>query len=646
MKKAIGKNTLGGGNKMNVDLKTYNRSSHNLSYAWRSSMTVGTLVPFMKEVGLPGDTFDVELETKVFTHPTLGPLFGSFKMQLDIFTCPIRLYNAMLHNNTLNIGMDMSKVKLPKIKAENPSDTTYHINNSEEMWKQVNPSSILCYLGIKELYDNKSQNEEHNAVPLLAYLDIFKNYYANKQEEKFYYISDNRTPIQNAAAGNQIKYGNGTTYPNNQIVGGTLKLQGTSTTTANNLTVIFYGTEETGTQRITANNRAYIKSYSKDSSNIVTLTFWGEGQDEIPANLYGALIGAFEGSEISLKAENLTDLDSLREDYILNAGRQEVIFTESNGIQYLKDLMSINQSINAYSASTAQNGLLIKTHQSDIFNNWILTDWIDGENGISAITSIDTSSGSFSIDTLNLSKKVYDMLNRIAISGGSYKDWIDTVYTSDFQIHAESPIYEGGMSKEIEFEEVVSNSAAKDEPLGTLAGRGYDSPNTKKGGKLHIKIKEPAYVIGIVSITPRVDYAQAEDWDIHLDTMDDLHKPALDGIGFQDLIEKRMVFYGDPNKAIGKQPAWINYMTNYNKVFGNFAIQGNEAFMCLTKWYESTEGEGENDYPQTKISSYIEPTMFNYMFADTDITAQNFWVQIGVGLTARRVMSAKQIPNL
>ena len=28
----------------------------------------------------------------------------------------------------------------------------------------------------------------NNIVPLLAYLDIFKNYYANKQESKFYYM--------------------------------------------------------------------------------------------------------------------------------------------------------------------------------------------------------------------------------------------------------------------------------------------------------------------------------------------------------------------------------------------------------------------------------------------------------------------------
>ena len=113
MKVNIGKNTLGDSDKMSVSLKEYVRSTHNLSSAWRSPMGVGTLVPFMKLIGLPGDTFEIDLDTRIMTHPTIGPLFGSFKFQADVFTCPIRLYNAMLHNNTLNIGLDMSKVKLP-----------------------------------------------------------------------------------------------------------------------------------------------------------------------------------------------------------------------------------------------------------------------------------------------------------------------------------------------------------------------------------------------------------------------------------------------------------------------------------------------------------------------------------------------------
>ena len=42
-------------------------------------------------------------------------------------------------------------------------------------------------------------------------------------------------------------------------------------------------------------------------------------------------------------------------------------------------------------------------------------------------------------------------------------------------------------------------------------------------------------------------------------------------------------------KSVGKQPAWLDYMTNYNKVFGNFAIEDNEMFMTLNRKYEMNE---------------------------------------------------------
>ena len=95
----------------------------------------------------------------------------------------------------------------------------------------------------------------------------------------------------------------------------------------------------------------------------------------------------------------------------------------------------------------------------------------------------------------HLSKKVYDMLNRIAVSGGTYQDWVETVYTSSWNMHTETPMYEGGMSSEIEFQEVVSNSASGDEPLGTLAGRGINT--LKKGGKLHIKVTDSGFHHGM-----------------------------------------------------------------------------------------------------------------------------------------------------
>ena len=136
-------------------------------------------------------------------------------------------------------------------------------------------------------------------------------------------------------------------------------------------------------------------------------------------------------------------------------------------------------------------GLAVKTYQSDIFNNWINTEWIDGENGINAITAVDVSEGKLELDTLILAKKVYNMLNRIAISGGTYNDWIETVYTTDYVSRSEIPEYQGGMSSEIQFQEVVSNSATEEEPLGTLAGRGINVG--KKGGDITVKTQYNAH---------------------------------------------------------------------------------------------------------------------------------------------------------
>ena len=76
--------------------------------------------------------------------------------------------------------------------------------------------------------------------------------------------------------------------------------------------------------------------------------------------------------------------------------------------------------------------MLLKTYDSNIFNNWEKTDWINGKGGITEITSIDISAneGKLTMDALNLQQKVYNMSNRIAVSGGTYRDWLETVYTA------------------------------------------------------------------------------------------------------------------------------------------------------------------------------------------------------------------------
>lgn len=621
--KSIGKNTLGGGNSMQVDLKTYNRSTHNLSYAWRSSMGVGTLVPCMKLIGLPGDTFDIDIDTKVLTHPTVGPLFGSYKLQIDIFTAPIRLYNPKLHNNALNVGLDMSKVKLPIYNVTMTNNGT--IEESTKLCYST--SSILTYLGQRTI-GNWAANKNRikgQAVPWLAYLDIFKNYYANKQESNYYYLVKSAY-INTTFTNKNIAYD----QTGKLTTGGTIEI--VNITLAQwNASGEVYGTETQGGSKKWLNSKEINKYWTPtQKGNNVLLTF-KRGQYWIFGDQ------ARYKNDTYIQSAGLDMLDELREK-ILGGKDQFVVNRTTN--KYFADVLGENGT--TWNLKEAGCGLILKTYQSDIFNNWIKTEWISGENGISAITAISTAGDKFTIDQLNLSKKVYDMLNRIAVSGGTYQDWVETVYTSSWNMHTETPMYEGGMSSEIEFQEVVSNSATADEPLGTLAGRGINT--SKKGGKLHIKITEPCYIMGIASITPRVDYCQGNDFDMYFNTLDDLHKPALDGIGYQDLLTCKAAGWVADNVAYGKTVAWVDYMTNYNKTYGTFAENGNEAFMVLNRIFEPKN----KDFTSTEIdnTSYIDPSKYNYIFAETSTESQNFWVQIGFGIEARRVMSAKQIPNL
>ena len=652
--RTLGKNTLGDNNKMKVAMRDYDMSTHDISTVFRSSIGVGMLVPFCKILCQKGDIIDLDLINKTLSQPTLGPLFGSFKLQHFMFFGGFRLYNSWLHNNRTGIGMKMSDIKLPTMLANTRGTST-------EAYTNISASALYKYLGwskSRRIGANATTGVYKNGVPLLLYLDIFKNYFANTQENKFYMLKGagsvtlNISDSYNSTDDGNYKIG---TDQNSVHFTKTTKIKTTITTDDyqrfwDSITI----------RLLTGDGSFQTTNLGRLTTNALTNTIT---LNAVPAEPYATIL-QFQTTQATasfVKTElgqyDLKVLDEIRDVILHKKGNETLIISgntmgsDRNGSPelniFIKDLID--------SQSNKLGGMMLKTYDSDIFNNWIKKEWIEGAGSITDRTTIDVSDGQLTMDMLNLQQKVYNMLNRIAVSGGTYKDWLETVYTAGKYLERpETPVFIGGMTQYIEFDEVVSKSATEtqygSQPLGDIAaiGRGGKPTNS---GHIHYQCEEPGYIMGLMAITPMIDYSQGNDFDLNLQTIDDIHKPALDGIGYQDLIQEQMVgetsvYSNGPDVnnlkhlSANKTLAWIDYMTNYNRTYGDFAAGEPLDFMVLNRRYEVNNSQIKD------LTTYIDPQKYIEIFADTAIDSQNFWVQTVVNATRRGNYSAKQIPFL
>lgn len=680
MKKTLGGERLRSESKMEVYLPNFGRSSHNVGKIIRTSQACGTIVPYWCQIGLDGTTFYIDITTKVKTLPTTGPVFGSFKHQIDVFVIPIRLYIAALHNNALGVGLNMSKVLLPRFLVYSANTSIYKNDTNRG---QVNPSSLLSYLGIKG-FGHTKVNQYLRSFPAifnLAYWDTFKNYYANKQEEYAYVITGINHNWKSISVGNGVSWIK--TWTENKSAAYKIdptaekpkyiKLEFEENISPEEVNEIQFLTNIPGsTQKLNELTRLGdsfvfertdpdamgIKAPDNPRKATKVYVYKVKQAIQIAYNMDTAgenLITMPDNQKIKLTQFHLKNIDEERTKIL--AAPSTSAYTVSNlAMPYgaataTLDLPNYDRSKTYHSSNAwfSQAGLAVKTYLSDRFNNWLNTEWIDGTTGgINAITAVDVSDGKLTMDALILQKKIFNMLNRVAVSDGTYQAWREATYGIRSATLPESPIFCGGMQSEIAFDEIVSNSATDEEPLGTLAGRGI-ATMYKSGRGLKIKCTEPSMIMALGSITPRIDYSQGNKWWTRLHNMDDFHKPTLDAIGFQELITDELAAWNTEltgqeevaYSSLGKQPSWIEYTTDVNETYGEFAAGMPLAFMCLNRVYEENE-DGTID----NASTYIDPTIYNNIFAESRLSSQNFWVQVAFDVTARRVMSAKQIPNL
>lgn len=743
IKKTLGGDRIGSGKKMQVELDGYVRSNHDLSMVWRSSQAPGTVVPCYCNIAQKGDTWNFDLSSIVRTKPTTGPLYGSFKFEILFFAADIRLYNGALHNNALNLGMEMKNVIYPKIQIPvlpNPRQASELGLANDIQLQNMNPSALMAYLGVTNPGNYAGAGtysfRYFNGMPVLMYWDVIKNYLINKQEKNAWYIGvkvsggENteywnrfyQGTIRRTASGGSIAM---TVYDavtgktdsgalsksdgsfisiNAEPASGNNPGEGSITLIFNvkpsdfdvnllkaNITTIQDGQSKIGipftwlgditTENVEISGQTMVKVVLTAKASVIESHNGQDGfqlswfkpvtnQTAIQLNaVYSdtktiSSVGPIE--KMQLRSFPIENLDKARGVILKNFFEGENVTITGKNRSIPKDSLinfepyselcevatDSNGKITTKNSYT-QNGLAIKTYLNDIFNAFLDSETIEQ---INRQTAASVSNGQLSISTLILAEKIYKLQNKIAVAGGTYEDWQEAVYGIATAPANESPRFIGGASSEIVFDEVVSSSATEVggevSPLGALGGRG--SLGGWRGGKFELEVKEDCLIMGLCCITPRIDYSQGNKWFMNLQNNDQLHKPELDRIGFQNLMGDWMCGSDTAveetsgwgiQKAYAMQPAWEHYMTAVNEAHGDFADARQAMYMTLNRSYE-VEADTDGVISIADFTSYIDPTKYNNAFADTTIESQNFWTQIGMDIKVRRVMSNKIMPNL
>lgn len=705
----LGGDRLGSGSMMDVTLSAAGKSSHNLSRIWRSSATNGTLIPFLTEVILPGDRMKCHLEAKILTHPTTGPLFGYFKTQMDLFKVPMRYYMAPLHNNYVDIGEQMDQIMMPQMRLTYQKPDTETNSGDDDMTfahlEQVAPDSLMAYLGIRAIgrppmTGGDSITRDFNAIPMLAMADIYKMYYANLQEGVGAIMSTgiNEVQVANILSAKQLtaqlthKYDFNISFWDYPMVSSRSRVYGGEVTRVTFdkaiqgvITDFFVGTtfgSPTATVRYIPMSDSTLWQevgidWIKISGDAVEIGWSSPGTHDFYANptyiatelnrnafTFNLTTGVGAG-ETKFSTFDLKTIDKMRMALLKGDVGQTMLVNQIAGVgtvaPYADMWGTYDRPDNVTTGGiyeNSMNGLFIKTLLSDRFQTWLETDLVDT---VTAASAIDVSDGLLTMDSLNLAKRTYELLNRVVAAGNTYASWLKAVWNVSKLTQVEMPIYIGGASGELGFQEVVSTAETESSqnpnakaPLGSLAGRGVGNEIKGKSTIIIEEDEEPCLLIGLVSLTPRVDYSQGNKWWTGLKSQNELHKPQYDGIGFQDLITDEIMATdtqiaittdGTPGamtkRSAGKQPAFIEYQTAVNECYGSFAKPTEEMFMTLAKVYTGSYGSGI-----TNLTSYINPADYLQAFATSDRTAQHFWIQIGITLEADRLMSATSIPNL
>ena len=508
---------------------------HDRSHYLRTSMAPGLGYPIYCREALPGDQIQLEFKHLMNTQAILSPLYGSYRLQICVFFAGTSLYIPRLWRNGFMTAESRGILDV--------SYPIYYLSATNPITR-VHESSLPAYLGLGVGYGRCASGATVkgtyvNLIPYLFYYDIFRHYYANRQEDTFPVMTSN-WPNANRVRRYSLA-GLDNLYLNLPITGGSMNSNGYITSTP--IAQIF--------------------------------TSQQAGSAVVPPSMAVPLGGLFQCC-------------------------------------YMPDRMNV-----------------------------ILSDSFFKKNVSTVVVS--TVGDSFQVDQLVTAKKLWNARNKDVVTNGTFKDWIRVHFGVTPKILDDMPTFCGAVSSDILFEDIRATTSAKvgdaDQYLGD---KGSSAVGYGDSRRFNIVADRPGYVMAIATLVPRVDYYQfTERYALH-GKLSDSFMPEYNGIGYQDVLigdlnsefpeawdsSKPYSAEADPfANSVGKQPAWIEYMTAVNKVRGSFCSTEKSWVLARDMRSDDTSSPTKSPTKATVSSAYIDPGDWNQPFADQSVTAQNFYAQ-------------------
>lgn len=560
---------------LDIDFPEVKKANWNCNHDIQTTADVGYAVPVMTDRILANTHVKMDINQASFANPTIAPLYGRYRVKYLAFWAPDRLYIPEWRDGDAMVGDDYPYPILP-LPTQEPATEFQRITGDTSLY--VPYCSLLSYLG---LYPAMTQSLDwntddmptpSNALPLLAFWDIYRHYILNVQEDSF--------PIRTRAFKPAYR-DNGISIPSVNPADDYVtreELDDFFRDVRNNMSNGLYDITEAYEYRFHHHPFA-----SKDvaSGDIAHQSFT---YNDLTADGVVLMNNYHYGLPLVPYGPDMFSSWVSNENVELEREQSRIVMPVANG----QATMTMDSWV---LASRIQNKV-----RKSIFKNSDFAEYIDVQYGIKPPTSLTKP--------MFLGAFVSDIV---------FNDVISSVQGGD------------GTSKQ---------SLDSNQNLGSRAGYGrgtdYDKHNF-----IEFTAQEPGTLMVIQMIIPEVFYYEGRDEMYDVQNFNEEFNPAFDGVGFTPLqkstmnlvpnlrysptgVAAQVHYYSEWNTAIGQQPYGMRHMAKVNLLKGQMAEFGSylpyslgRSFNYVRSLY-ATATQSREYY-----SSYIVPEMFTNVFASS-----------------------------